>query len=145
MPRNGSRNVFNQGNEPTCGPTSCGMVLDTLGHPVDLPNLISRANVGPKGISANRIADLLQREGVDASFKSRMTIQDLTEVVRGKNPAIVAVQQGGGGHAIVVDGITKRYGIDVVAIRDPWGRQYFERLDIFEKRFLGQAITIGNK
>lgn len=55
------------------------------------------------------------------------------------------VRQGGGGHAIVVDGVTVRQGVPVVAIRDPWGQQYFESVDVFSKRFLGQGIVINEK
>lgn len=143
MARNGSRTVFNQGNAPTCAPTSCGMVLDTLGQPVDLPALVSRANVGPNGMTADRVAALLRSEGVDASFKTRMTVQDLAQATADGTPVIAAVRQGGGGHAIVVDGVTTRQGVPVVAIRDPWGMQYFERVEVFNQRFLRQGIVIN--
>lgn len=145
LARNGNRIVLNQGNTPTCAPTSCGMILDTLGHPVDLAALVGRANVGTNGMTADRVAVLLRSEGVDASFKTRMTIQDLADATAGGNPAIVAVRQGGGGHAIVVDGVTTRQGVQVVAIRDPWGEQFFEKVDVFNKRFLKQGIVINGK
>jgi Peptidase C39 family len=143
LERNGSRVVFNQGNAPTCAPTSCGMVLDTVGRPVDLGELIKSANVGPNGMAADRVADLLKAQGVDATFKTRVTVEELAQATAGGNPAIAAVQQGGGGHAVVVDGVTTRQGVSVVAIRDPWGQQYFETVDAFEQRFLRQAITIN--
>lgn len=41
LPRNGDRTVVNQGALPTCGHNSCGMVLDTMGKPVDIVSLIS--------------------------------------------------------------------------------------------------------
>jgi len=145
LARNGERTVFNQGNAPTCAPTSCGMILDTLGQPVDLVRLIERANVGPNGMSANRVADLLTGEGVNATFKARMTIDDLAKATANGNPAIAAVRQGGGGHAIVVDGVTTRQGVKVVAIRDPWGQQYFEKVDTFNQRFLRQGIIVNGK
>lgn len=145
LERNGSRVVFNQGNAPTCAPTSCGMVLDTLGQPVDLIGLVERANVAANGMKADRVAALLRSEGVDASFRTRMTVQDLADATANGNPAIAAVRQGGGGHAIVVDGVTTRQGVPVVAIRDPWGQQYFEKVDVFSQRFLRQGIIINGK
>jgi Peptidase C39 family len=143
LDRNGSRLVLNQGNAPTCAPTSCGMVLDTLGRPVDLADLIKSANVGPNGMTADRVATLLREQGVDASFRTRMTVQDLADATADGNPAIAAVTQGGGGHAIVVDGVTSRQGVSVVAIRDPWGQQYFEKVEVFNQRFLRQGIVIN--
>ena len=107
LERNGSRVVFNQGNAPTCAPTSCGMILDTLGRSVDLVSLVESANVGANGLKADHVADLLRGEGVDASFKTRMTVQDLADATINGTPAIAAVRQGGG-HAIVVDGVTTR-------------------------------------
>ncbi len=41
LSRNGDRTVVNQGALPTCGHNSCGMVLDTMGKPVDIVSLIS--------------------------------------------------------------------------------------------------------
>ena len=119
------------------------MILDTLGRPVDLPGLVARAKVGANGMTADRVAALLRSEGVDASFKTRMTIQDLADATANGNPAIAAVRQGGTGHAIVIDGVTTRQGVPVVAIRDPWGEQFFERTDVFNERFLKQGIIIN--
>ena len=142
MQRNGSRLVLNQGNTPTCAVYSCGMVLDTLGNPVDMTALLNQANVGANGMTMNRVATLLQNQGVSATFTTRVDMSDLAAATADGNPAIAAVTQGGGGHAIVVDGITTRMGTPVVAIRDPWGQQYFETVDSFSQRFLRQAIVI---
>ena len=142
MPRNGSRLVLNQGNAPTCAPTSCGMVLNTLGKSVNVHSLINEANVGTNGISISKVATLLKNHDVNATFKNRMTIGDLEVATRNGKPAIVAVKQGGTGHAVVIDGVTNRHGVAVVAIRDPWGKQYFETVESFQKRFLNQGVTI---
>ena len=142
MPRNGSRLVLNQGNAPTCAPTSCGMVLNTLGKSVNVHSLINEANVGTNGIPISKVAALLKNHDVNATFKNRMTIGDLEVATRNGKPAIVAVKQGGTGHAVVIDGVTNRYGVAVVAIRDPWGKQYFETVESFQKRFLNQGVTI---
>lgn len=44
-------------------------------------------------------------------------------------------------HFVVVDGVTTRNGIAVVAIRDPWGKQYFSPAGTFEKNFTGEVIV----
>ncbi|MCI2245826.1 hemagglutinin repeat-containing protein [Xanthomonas sp. PPL568] len=58
--RNGERIVVNQGRAPTCGHNSCGMVLDTLGKPVDVSNLIEKIPPSRDGISNYDVADLLK-------------------------------------------------------------------------------------
>ena len=85
---------------------------------------------------------MLKNHDVNATFKNRMTIGDLEVATRNGKPAIVAVKQGGAGHAVVIDGVTNRHGVAVVAIRDPWGKQYFETVESFQKRFLNQGVTI---
>jgi len=142
LPRDGRRTVFDQGKAPTCGPVSCGMVLDTLGRPVDLAQLIRDARVGRKGVTMDRLESLLQSRGVNAVLDYDLSISSLARATASGKPAVVAVIQGGGGHAIVVDGITTRQGAQVVAIRDPWGTQYFERVSQFEQRFLGIGIVV---
>ena len=142
MPRNGNRTVLNQGNSPTCGPTSCGMVLDTLGNPIDVSQLVKQLKIGKNGVTIDKLEGLLKSHGVKAQYRSKLTIEALAESTAKGKPAVVAVRQGGGGHAIVVDGITTRQGVDVVAIRDPWGEQFFERLDVFKKRYMRQGVVI---
>ncbi|MCO3324625.1 hypothetical protein FA200_18730 [Pseudomonas aeruginosa] len=44
-------------------------------------------------------------------------------------------------HFVVVDGVTTRNGVSVVAIRDPHGTQYFSPVAIFEKSFTGEVVV----
>jgi hypothetical protein len=44
-------------------------------------------------------------------------------------------------HWVVVDGVTTRLGQEVLAIRDPWGIQYFELTSVFGPRFTGQGVV----
>ena len=44
-------------------------------------------------------------------------------------------------HAVVIDGITTRNGVRVVAIRDPHGVQYFSPVDTFRRTFTG-IVTV---
>ena len=135
--------MFAQEAINTCGPTSCGMVLDTLGRPVDLGALVQQAQVGKNGVGIDSLAKILQNEGVNARFQRGLSIDALREATAGGNPAIVAVKLDGGGHAVVVDGITTRQGIEVVSIRDPWkGVQYHEQLDVFKQRYYRQGVVI---
>lgn len=149
MPRYGDREVIEQEvGAPTCGPTSCAMVLDTLGNPVDVEALITKLNITETGVPINDLAGLLKSQGIDATYRSRLSIEELGRITSGGNPAVVAVITPNGGHAIVVDGITRRNGVDVVAIRDPWGNngvhrgKYFERLDSFKSRYVGQGVEV---
>ncbi len=144
-----ARPVLNQGNTPTCGPTSCKMVLDTQGNPVDLDKLIEASNVNKNGMSMNDLPKVLKNFGVNASSQSRQTIADIANYTQNGNPVIVRIKyplpgNSSTGHAIVVDGVTKRNGVDVVAIRDPHGVQYFSPVSEFQKHFSGQVIKIGD-
>ncbi|MGZ2747417.1 two-partner secretion domain-containing protein [Burkholderia stagnalis] len=143
LTRNGSRTVIAQEAVNTCGPTSCRMVLDTLGRPVDLSALVQRAQVGKNGVGIDVLADVLRSEGVDATYRSGLSIDALREATKSGNPAIVAVKLDGGGHAVVVDGITTRLGVEVVAVRDPWkGVQYYQAIDEFKKIYYRQGVLI---
>ena len=142
LQRNGKRTVLNQGPYPTCGPTSCGMILDDL-----LPNRAKTSlggyrGVTSKGTTADNLANLLKENGVNAKFKKGMSIEDLAEATSNGKPAIAAIRVRYGGHAVVVDGITTKFGEKVVAIRNPWGTQYFQKVSEFKKVFLRQGVTI---
>lgn len=60
-------------------------------------------------------------------------------------PVVVRVADKIGGsdfsHFVVVDGVTTRNGIPVVAIRDPHGMQYFSPVTTFERSFTGEVVV----
>ncbi len=62
-PRNGDRLVLNQGNLPTCGPTSCAMVLDSAGQKFDLGGLIAQSGVTAQGTTLPKLATTLNAIG----------------------------------------------------------------------------------
>lgn len=140
IPRNGRRTVLFQGNTPTCGPTSCGMVLDTFGKSQPLDEIVRAFNVGPNGAELPDIAKFLNSKGINTSL-SKMDITGLKGATANGNPAIAFVRRFEPrtgvvqGHVVVVDGITTRYGMEVVAIRDPWGQQYFQTITEFSKEY----------
>jgi hypothetical protein len=141
LPRNGDRLTLNQGTLPTCGPTSCAMVLDTAGRQFDLGALISQSGVTASGTTMPRLASILNSNGLSAQRVLGATVEDLAAATANGNPAIVRMSLDRGGHAIVVDGVTVRNGAIVVAIRDPaLGRQYFTPVDEFSRKFSGEAI-----
>ncbi len=78
-----------------------------------------------------------------ARFEQTLTIDALRQATANGDPAIVAIRVSGGGHAIIVDGITTRLGREVVAIRNPWGEQYSQTLEEFTKVFLRQGVLTG--
>jgi hypothetical protein len=150
LPRAGSRAVYNQGRAPTCGPVACGMVMDTMGQPHDLSEMVKVA--GPDGTPMEVVLELMRRHRINAELHTGRTVDDLaraTSSQAGGNPAIAVIGNTTGTranevlHAVVVDGVTTRMGQRVVAIRDPWGSQYFELADTFAKDFIGQAITVN--
>lgn len=80
------------------------------------------------------IRDLLRGRGVDASVVKGLTVDKLALATADGSPSIIIVEQGKGFHAVVVDGVTTRKGVSVVAVRDPWGAQYFEEASIFPRQ-----------
>ncbi len=144
LPRRTERVVLNQGNAPTCGPVSCGMVIDTMGNRYELAQLVLEA--GPMGTPLDRMLSIIRRHNINADMRLNLTVDLLAEATRNGNPAIAVIRTNTPGqalHAIVIDGITTRLGQRVVAIRNPWGLQYFELVEVFERSFIGQGITIN--
>ncbi|PPU84024.1 hypothetical protein XsacCFBP4641_05955 [Xanthomonas sacchari] len=146
LKRNGDRLTIDQGSTPTCGPTSCAMVLDTAGRPVNLKQLIVQADVRANGTTMPKLAEALNANGLESRRVLNVTIDDLANATMNGDPAIVRMSLDRGGHAVVVDGVTVRNGQKMVAIRDPaLGRQYFTPVDEFMKKFSGEAIFTKNK
>lgn len=48
-------------------------------------------------------------------------------------------------HFVFVDGVTTRQGIQVIAIRDPHGEQYFSPVQTFKKSFTGEVVLPRTK
>jgi hypothetical protein len=153
LPRNGKRNVRNQLTENTdvphmaCGPTSCGMVLDTAGKPADVTKLAKEANLGKHGTYVADLETVLLNNGVNSArymIGNEVSIGTLEKATRQGHPAIVRLELQGSnggkyGHFVVVDGITIKEGQKAVAVRDPaGGKQYFVPVDQFEQRLGGR-------
>jgi RHS repeat-associated protein len=151
FPRLGNRLLLNQADvvdygRVACGPTSCAMILDTLGLPYDLNKLVIQTRVPRnKGAFSNDLSMTLRRNGATAARAvQRQSIDDLKRATSQGHPAIVLVdlEQLSGDprpHFVVVDGITTRQGQEVVAIRDPaGGRQYFTPVEEFSQRFISK-------
>ncbi|WP_276312244.1 hemagglutinin repeat-containing protein [Variovorax guangxiensis] len=149
IPRNGNRLVLDQGMAPTCGHNSCGMVLDTLGNSVDVAKLIEKVPPGDLGIFPKQVEALMKAEGVDAVALGRRNVDDLARYTADGVPVVVRIVDKTGGtdfsHFVVVDGVTTRNGVRVVAIRDPQGKQYFSQqyfspAGTFQTNFTGDVI-----
>lgn len=147
LPRNGDRAVYGQGEGTvTCGHNSCGMVLDTLGKPVDVPGIIQRFPAETNGIKPEVAATILRANGVDAVSWGNRNTDDLAKYTANGTPVIVRIanNETGFSHFVVVDGVTTtNTGQKVVAIRDPLssGKQYFSPIDSFNKVFSGDVIV----
>lgn len=74
-----------------------------------------------------------------------MRHRDLFHYTSNGTPVIARIADKTGGssfsHFVVVDGVTTRNGISVVAIRDPWGKQYFSPVSTFEKNFTRDVVV----
>jgi hypothetical protein len=144
-PRNTDRLVLNQGKTPTCGHNSCGMVLDTLGKEVDVSALIKAVPPRADGIVAAEVAALMKSKGVpSASFINR-EVADIARYTEQGVPVVVRIADKTGetsfSHFVVVDGVTIKNRVPVVAIRDPQGRAYFSPVETFEKMFTGDVVV----
>ncbi|MFV3415261.1 C39 family peptidase [Pseudomonas nitroreducens] len=97
------------------------------------------------GIYAQDVADLMRSEGVPASAFGNRNVADLTRYTSSGTPVVVRIADRIGGsdfsHFVVVDGVTTRNGVAVVAIRDPHGAQYFSPVATFEKNFTGEVVV----
>ncbi|HEX5687633.1 MAG TPA: cysteine peptidase family C39 domain-containing protein [Ideonella sp.] len=142
IPRNSDRLVVSQGRLPTCGANSCVMVLDTHGKTVDVGVLIDRIGPEPRGITMHEIQGLLKSEGISASLFKGRTVKDLARYTQDGLPVIVRIrnEENGFSHAVVVDAVTTRHRMEVVAIRDPHGRQYYSPASTFSKYFSGEVV-----
>ncbi len=132
----------------TCGQHSCGMVLDTMGKIVSVDDII--AVHPPTSANGTTLLDL-QRifldNGVGTAVRTNSTISQLESATANGKPAIAMVKSGPSTfHYVVVDGITKRGGQSVVAIRDPAGSTnggvYYETMRSFTQRFTGNVVQI---
>jgi len=143
--RNGNRLVLKQGNIPTCGHNSSGMLLDTLGKSFDIPTLIERVPYGDDGIYPHDVVALLKSEGVRSNYWPNRNVNDLARYTKDGTPVIVVIADRTNNtsfrHFVVVDGVTTRNGVPVVAIRDPHGLQYFSPLETFKKNFTKEVIV----
>ena len=144
IPRSGDRLVVNQGPFPTCGHNSCGMVLDSMGKEVDVVKLIRETPPTEKGIFTTDVADLLTLEGVPATAVYNRNVTDLARYTAEGTPVVVRIVDNKHGtdfsHFVVVDGVTTRNGVDVIAIHDPQGIQYFSPVDTFKNNFTGEVV-----
>lgn len=116
-----------------------------MGHKVDIGNLIEKLPPGKDGIFPQDVANLMKSEGVNTAVYASRNVADLARYTANGTPVIVQVVDKAAGtgfsHFVVVDGITTRNGISVVAIRDPHGKQYFSPATTFEKNFSGYVVV----
>ena len=120
------------------------MIMDTLGHEVDLEQLVKEGTQpGQTGMAPYQVVGLLKTHGVTAIDWTGRNIADLARYIAHGKPVIawIANKATGFSHWVVVDGVTSRSGIEVVAVRDPWGKQYFSPTSTFGKYFTGSVVV----
>ncbi|NTX50024.1 DUF4157 domain-containing protein [Myxococcus sp. CA039A] len=134
-----------QGPAPTCGPVSCEMIA-SMGGPVS-PTLLKDMlkGAGPSGTTIEKMVEMLKWNRVAAEAKTGWKVADLASATQGGNPAIAVIKTNNPTHplhAVVIDGVTVRSGVKVVAVRNPWGIQYFQSEAEFSQIFTGQAVKV---
>lgn len=89
----------------------------------------------------------MKSEGVPASAFGSRNVADLARYTSNGIPVVVRVVDkttgSGFSHFVVVDGVTTRNGISVVAIRDPHGKQCFSPVSTFEKISRVRLLFLG--
>ncbi|WP_431104648.1 hemagglutinin repeat-containing protein [Roseateles noduli] len=138
-----SRGILDQGpGTVSCGHNSCGMVLDSFGNKVDPADLIQRFPPAENGINGQRIVDIFKSNGVSAVNVESRNIADLVRYTETGTPVIARIAGPDGySHFVVVDGVTVRNGVNVVAVRDPdGGAAYFSPVTTFKKYFTGNVV-----
>jgi hypothetical protein len=118
------------------------MVLDTLIPDRKVTQLGGLTGTEKRVVTIDELATTLNANGLNATYKSRLSIEQLKKSTNSSNPAIVAIDTPNGGHAVVVDGFTTKYGKDVVSIRNPHGEAYFQTVDEFKKVYLKQGVIL---
>jgi filamentous hemagglutinin len=118
--------------------------LDTLRKPVNIEKLIQKIPPASDGIYPIDIVSLMKSEGVNATNWSGRTDDDLARYTFNGNPIVVRIIDGtkssNFSHLVVVDGVTSRNGIKVVAIRNPKGAQYFSPVSTFGKHLPARLL-----
>lgn len=126
---------------------SCSTPAHRVGKPVDIFDLIKKVSPTKEGITGRDVAKLFKLNGVEAVALNGRKIEDLVRYTSNGQPVIVRIADGSTdfSHFLVVDGVTIRNGMKVVAIRDPQGFQYFSPAGSFSKSFTGDVIYIKAK
>ena len=136
-----------------CAITSLDILLKDLGIEKPISEIAEAMNYDPfQGSNIFNIPEALNKMGIEniEANKSAMTIDQLEIALSDGRSAIVSVNNGNGGHAIIVDGINNGQ----VTIRDPLpigkGSSYTISTSEFETawgRFNGQGkvVILTNK
>jgi RHS repeat-associated protein len=145
LKRSGERIVLPQGPNPTCGAMCAAMVAEGEGGFVIPENFVVIARqkgwLTETGMLRSDIPNLLGEARIASHEVTGATIQQLAAATAKGKPAIVRFSTADG-HFVIVDGVTRRMGQPVVAIRNPQGQKYFQLVTEFEKQWDKSMITI---
>lgn len=116
-----------------CGPTAVWYCLRRLGHETRLADLWEQAQVGPDGVSLQKLLDLLRSRGVSA----RALVGDRHRLEDVPVPAIVVVDQT---HCVVYEGVEP--GGQQVRFFEPASNQMrLVSRETFQRHWSGQVIV----
>jgi len=100
-----------------------------------------RGVTSPSGVPLEQAASILNANGIAATFRN-LDVRGLRLKVGVNKPAIVSINTADGRHAIIVDAFTRRWGKEVVSIRNPHGGEYYMDLREFIKVFNGGTVFL---
>lgn len=102
-----------------------------------------RGVASPNGVPLSEAASILNANGISATFRNLTGVRGLRLKVGVNKPAIVSLITAEGRHAVIVDGFTRRWGKEVVSIRNPHGTEYYMDLKDFMKAFNGDTVFLN--
>ncbi len=99
--------VVLQGNDFSCGRAALQAVLDYHGQPVDNLALGQALGTDPDdGTQPDALVDLVRSLGLPCEVRDHASLDDLAHALDAGAPCICCVQRSGGGHWLVIQGVT---------------------------------------
>ncbi|XZF16151.1 SpvB/TcaC N-terminal domain-containing protein [Chitinophagaceae bacterium MMS25-I14] len=144
VPAETGNTLRGQATSNTCVPTSLDMVLRDFGIEMPSYELEGALNHDRNGALVRDIPKAIQELGVDlnAEYKA-MSISEMQEALNSGNRVIGSVNDGRGGHAVVIDAISD----GSVTVRDPLpvgqGSVYSVPIEVFSRANTGTVVISG--
>lgn len=142
-------NGYDGSGNNSCGQYATSTVFNFYGLDETYP--VTLQNMNPTGsfTAPDRIVDYWRKNGIDAGYKNKATLEDIKKQLDSGNPAVCMVDADGSGHWITIIGYNKNADgtIKSFVMRDSyWGVNSNKEMSVeeFEKRWT-KPIVPTNK